>query len=593
VLAFAANAPVIASQGVDGWARVWDIPSGKLLHQFQTKAAVFRPIALSADGKLLATGERANQVIRLWDLSGPKPREAPWPGTGHRGGRLTVAFAPDGRSLLTASQDPSHTSPVRDWASWSLRRWTPAGKQLAAVESGPGGQVHFTAFSPDARRLAVATHDGMIHLWDAEGGKKLRGCLGTRRVITFKAGNVVTAKYFQIAFNDPVFSADGKVLLATEKGTVLRWDVETGKAMESFESWEKGNRKPPADSITRMQCFTSPDEDTLLLASWSSFKTRLVLVGAHDGLYRREFPTLNGWAWVAAFSPDGGTLAVPEERTSPGVVRLFEVSSGAERGRLSGAPQLLRALAFSPDGRLLAAAGSRREEEVRVWHLASGRELFRFQGGRHSVTSLAFSPDSRLLATAGYDNTALLWDVVKGAPPLSQLSRADLDIFHNHLSNLDGEQAYQAIWKLAAAPKQSVPALRGWLKPSTRPDAKHIARLIAQLDEDAFEKREQARVALEKLAEHAEPALRQALADKPSTELRRQAERLLKHLADERERRPAALTVALRMLEALELIGTAETLSALGELARAANDDPVGRAARRALKRLEARPTKP
>lgn len=80
-------------------------------------------------------------------------------------------------------------------------------------------------------------------------------------------------------------------------------------------------------------------------------------------------------------------------------------------------------VAFSPDDRLLAAAGT--SEDVHLWQLIDGQELFTLKGHRNWVLSVAFSPNSQLLASAGEDNTIKLWDVRNGNCLLTLLGHAD------------------------------------------------------------------------------------------------------------------------------------------------------------------------
>ena len=81
---------------------------------------------------------------------------------------------------------------------------------------------------------------------------------------------------------------------------------------------------------------------------------------------------------------------------------------------LDAAGSGMRALAYSPDGRQLAAAG--RRGPVRIWDAATGRLLRDLEGHTRQVCSLAYSPDGALLASAGHDRTIRVWDTTSGRP---------------------------------------------------------------------------------------------------------------------------------------------------------------------------------
>src|SRR5207245_6747121 len=179
-------------------------------------------------------------------------------------------------------------------------------------------------------------------------------------------------------------------------------------------------------------------------------------------------------------------------------------------------------MAFSPDGRLLATGWSR---HVRLTDLVSGEELGRFAGHERNVACMAFSPDGRRLCSGSEDTTVLVWDMgaitKKARPQAESLQSKGLESLWSALAGDDATKAYQAILKLVADPKTSVPFLGKHLKPAAPPDSKRIAQLIADLDDKQFVLREKAVAQLKKLGEPAVPALRKALGSKPPLELRR------------------------------------------------------------------------
>lgn len=107
---------------------------------------------------------------------------------------------------------------------------------------------------------------------------------------------------------------------------------------------------------------------------------------------------------VLAYSPDGKLLAAGGG-TDP--IRLWNAESGAPVRRLQ--QSWVAALAFSPDGNMLAAGGGFRD--IRIWNVQTGQQIHSFTGHTDTVTALAFSADQRFLVSASADHTVGIWDV--------------------------------------------------------------------------------------------------------------------------------------------------------------------------------------
>ena len=112
---------------------------------------------------------------------------------------------------------------------------------------------------------------------------------------------------------------------------------------------------------------------------------------------------------AVAYSPDGRIVA------SGGVdqtVKLWDVESGLELRALRGHSEAVQTLAFSPDGRLLASGAT--DAAIHLWEVGSGRVVRTLQGHELTVTSLAFSADGRTLASGGMDQTIRIWEIETG-----------------------------------------------------------------------------------------------------------------------------------------------------------------------------------
>jgi WD40 repeat protein len=293
-----------------------------------------------------------------------------------------------------------------------------------------------------------------------------------------------------------------------------------------------------------------------------------------------------------AVSPDGRLLAVG---CADNKVRLFDTESGALLRQLAERPNGARAfpaatrparsLTFSPDGRTLAWGGW---QSVQLWEVATGRERLAFAAHRGEVTSVAFLPDGRRLATGSLDTTAAVWDLsacALGDP--AKVTPADAERLWKDLQGEDGRKAYRALWALAGAPKQALPLLRAALRPAAAPDADRIGRLIKALDADDFVAREKASDELAAMGGAAEGALRRALKGAPSAEVKQRLGLLLEKM---RYAPASAEQVAeSRALELLEHLDAPEAKGLLRELAEGADGAWLTNEAKVVLKRTEGR----
>jgi hypothetical protein len=197
------------------------------------------------------------------------------------------------------------------------------------------------------------------------------------------------------------------------------------------------------------------------------------------------------------------------------------------------------------------------------------------------------TPQDKHLLTQNNDGTVLVWD---RAPPAGSIRSgtegADLDSLWTDLASEDGPKAYRAMGALSARPERTLSGLRPRLKAALHEVATQMSRtgsLIADLDSDSFARRDAAAKELEKLGAAAEPALRSALADQPSPEVRKRIEAIrskagLLHSGE--------LLRVNRVLGALEQIGSAEARQVLEEVAKGAPDDWLTLQAKEALERL-------
>lgn len=426
-----------------------------VLALLDTKRGVVFAVALSLDGRLLATGNWDGDV-KVWDVQtqlciSETKREAVFDAASQ------LVFSPDGQCLASSG---GYYDAVYIWHPRT-------GERIAKFtlgnlpRQGPRPYIIPLAFSPDSEYLAVATADNTISVWDIETGE---------RVVCF-SGHV--ERVVAIAFSPcGRFIASGD-----QKGTLQQWDVRTAYLIEPPVQYSKNAVIPSytVDSVLRAaavykttiavwdvnrnekltafnhngeiggRCFSNGTH--LIIASSSDFK----MWTADENDRVSSIPGHTHIPFSLAFSPDGQNLA----SVGSGLATCWDITTKQTRW-ISSTGTYIHSLSFSTTGskygfgtredilalwnfetnepmlvlaeknkylKIVPAlkgsmwAGGDIEGKVYVWDRQGKQTLYR--GHTDSIEALVFSPNGKQLASASRDKTFIIWDVATGEQIIS------------------------------------------------------------------------------------------------------------------------------------------------------------------------------
>jgi WD40 repeat protein len=355
--------------------------------QRERQASYFQRIALADSERWARRDSRADQVLdecptdlRAWEwryLKRSSPSE-PLAFIGHTGEVWDAAISPDGHRLASASFD--HT----------IKLWDVATGQIERTLRGHGARAYSVAFDKEGTRVVSASADKTAIIWDVTSGEPLQ-------VLRGHSDNVRCA----------VFSPDGAtVVTGSWDGTIRAWNALNGRSL--------GHCRTGAGWITRVAF--SPDGQWIAVGGSSGRTEVYQFFSSH---MVQAFVGKTGPVLGVAFSPDAGRVATSSNANGVGVVKVWDVLSGRETLSFKVGSGLIERVTFSPDGRRLATSGW--DGTVRLWDVTTGHEVLTLRGHSDRVWGVNFSPAGDALVSASADGKVLLWNA--GHPGLSPANK--------------------------------------------------------------------------------------------------------------------------------------------------------------------------
>ena len=406
---FNGDASLMVTPGKDGWARVWNVRTGKQVRALRhpgLTGAIFAPTTA-----LVATTGPDRQA-RVWDArSGRLVRTIR-----HAGALAAGSFSHDARLLATTATDPA-ASLQQSTRVFDVR----TGRVVAKLHHRGG--ITGAQFGPRGHLIATwGTRDHLARLWDGLTGKRRAELRGHVRGVL-----------------DVAYSRDGRfVATASADGTARVWNTSDGTLVAIL---------PGHPNWVTALAF-SPDGEQIVTGSRDHVAR---IFDADSGTLRATLAGHDEAVSGVAFGSNGRTAYTA---SSDGTVRIWDARPFPELTLARRASKPIRAVAFTSAGRIVSsdvgeltpngryAASRTGPDMIRITETTSGRVVRTLRNPE--VSAMSFSPKSDKLLAWSNDGTGRLWQLDDGrvertitGPPLPATAVA--------LSR-DGSRAFAAMW---------------------------------------------------------------------------------------------------------------------------------------------------
>ena len=412
---FSSDGQLVAAADRQDIVTIKDVLTGRTWSDKSAHIDEVRSIAFSRDGRFAVTASADNTAI-VWNTEtgktvaklGLNVRDMPGDGPPYRNPVFGAAFSPDGKHVVTWSQD--NNARVWDWQ-------TESGRRNPLLLSGHKGRIQDVSFNADGSLIATASDDRTARVWNATTGKLIAilpqhkapvlsasFSPDSKFVVTAEAyaarvwelpttsveGQEAITKKFELTgktrpFTDASFSPDGKLVLAAGKRGALLWDAQTGESLAELTSHQH--------NVTSAKF--SPDGKLILTASMDkTARVWDVPESMSKGQVLHERVKLSGQTQLknATWSSDGKSIFT------------FGVNKSVQKWDWqteSGRSQPVKILdgdyaTSSPDGRYVGALSH--DDLTHVYEASTGRKLMDLRDYHGDVQRMIFSPDNRFVA---------------------------------------------------------------------------------------------------------------------------------------------------------------------------------------------------